>query len=154
MNDLSVHAAAHSDVIYVVATTFSGTEAALRFARALAQKRRARLVLLVPQIARQRPTLDRAPLAKPWAVARYERMTRAFGQPIQVLPCAAASEAAAARQLMPACAVAILGGRHRWWWPHHEERIAAALRRSGCHVAYIPETADMLPLLSALDEPR
>jgi hypothetical protein len=154
MNTLTVCASARSDAIYVVATTMTGTEAALRFAVSLARQRNARLVLVVPQVSHELVPGGAISRTKPWLVARYERIARTFDQRIQVLSCVSTSDVVAARQLTPPCATTVVGGRHRWWWPQPEERVAVALRRSGRHVAYVPETADISALLSQFDTHR
>lgn len=139
MNTVAVHGIAPPAVLYIVATTMTGTEAALRVASALAQQRRARLILIVPQIslpARSRPSPSRT-----WSSAQYQRMAQRLNQHIDVMVSDGSSVMDALRQRIPPCAHAIVGGRHRWWWPRREERIAAALRRSGRHALFVPETA-------------
>lgn len=139
MNTVPVHAAAQPAVLYVVATTTTGTEAALRVASTLARQRSARLILVVPQIGP--PDALGPSSSRTWSGAQYQRMAARFNQRIDVIVSVGASVIDALRQHIPRGAHTIIGGRHRWWWPEREERVAAALRRSGRHALFVPETA-------------
>ena len=139
MNIVPVHAVAQPNVLYIVATTTTGTEAALRVASALAKQRRARLVLIVPQIGS--PVGSGASPSTTWSDAQYHRMAYRLNQRLEVIVSLGSSVMDALRQRIPRGAHTIVGGRHRWWWPQREERVAAALRRSGRHALFVPETA-------------
>jgi hypothetical protein len=139
MNPVSVQAAAQPAILYIVATTTTGTEAALRVASALAKQRSARLILVVPQIglsAGAEPSSSRT-----WSEMQYQRMARRLNQRIEVIVSVGSSVMDALRQHIPPSARTIVGGRHRWWWPQREERVAAALRRSGRFALFVRETA-------------
>ena len=148
MNTVPVHAVAQPGVLYVVATTTTGTEAALRVASALATERGARLMLVVPQIG---PTAGSEPLrSSTWFGAQYQRMAHHLDPRVEVTVSVGSSVMDALRQRIPLCTLAIVGGRHRWWWPQPEERIAAALRRSGRRALFVPETGVAGAIAAAL----
>jgi hypothetical protein len=139
MNIVPVHAVAQPNVLYIVATTATGTEAALRVASALAKQHSARLILIVPQIG---PPAGSWPSSSTnWSSVQYQRLAYRLNQRVEVIVSVGSSVMDALRQRIPRCAHAIVGGRHRWWWPQREERVAAALRRSGRHALFVPETA-------------
>ena len=139
MNIVPVHAVAQPNVLYIVATTATGTEAALRVASALAQQRNARLILIVPLVGLRAGSGP--PSAMNWSGVQYQRMAYRLNQRVDVIVSVGSSVIDALRQKIPRCAHAIVGGRHRWWWPQREERVAVALRRSGRRALFVPEKA-------------
>jgi len=144
MNIVPVHAVAQPNVLYIVATTATGTEAALRVASALAKQRSARLILIVPQVGP--PTGSGPSSSTNWSGVQYQRMAYRLNQHVEVIVSVGSSVMDALRQRIPRCAHTIVGGRHRWWWPRREERVAVALRRSGRHALFVPETAAVGPI--------
>jgi hypothetical protein len=121
--------------IHVVATTMDGTRAALRAAASMAASRHARVVLLIPRSSGA--GLDTPPLFINRLVDRFDELSKALGQPVQIRVCLAPSPAAAARQMTPADATVVLGGRTSMFWPGTEERLAASLRRTGRAVVFV-----------------
>ena len=147
MNIDPVHAVAQPNVLYIVATTATGTEAALRVASALAKQRRARLILVVPLVGP--PTGSGPSSSTNWSGVQYQRMAYRLNQRVDVIVSVGSSVIDALRQHIPRCAHAIVGGRHRWWWPQREERVAVALRRSGRRALFVPETAPLNKVLKS-----
>src|SRR6185295_14496815 len=110
MNTLPAHAVAKPNVLYIVATTTTGTEAALHVASALANERRSRLILVVPQVG----TPDGSgPLpSRTWSDMQHQRLAHRVSQRIEVIVAVGSNVMDALRQRIPPCALAIVGGRH------------------------------------------
>jgi hypothetical protein len=123
--------------IHVVATSIDGTKAALTAAKRAAQQRGARVVLLVPKVDSPDAPADHFSESTSWLAARYQKVARDIGQPVQMRVCAGQNAAKAAALLTPINGVIFMGGPVRWFWPSAEERIAAALRRTGRDVVFI-----------------
>ena len=126
--------------VHVVATSLEGTRAALKAAARVAASRRARLVLLVPDVTP--PAIAQSPLAANWLIARYEEMARAVDQPVAIRLCKTTSAAEVALRLTPPDAVVYVGGTSTWLWPSAEERLAARLTRSGRAVVFVGQGVD------------
>jgi hypothetical protein len=122
--------------IHVIATTFDGTEAALKAAMSAAIEQNARVVLLVLV---QRASED--PEQSPWAtralIDRYEEVTKPFNYPVQVRLCLTPAVGRAVARLMPRNTTVFIGGPARMWWPGPEERLAASLRRRDFEVVFV-----------------
>ena len=123
--------------IHVVATSIDGTKAALTAAKRAAQQRGARVVLLVPTVDSPDTPAEQFADATNWLVARYQKVARDIGQPVQVRISAGQNAAKAVALLSPVNGVVFMGGPVQWFWPSAEERIAAALRRTGRDVVFV-----------------
>ena len=123
--------------IGVVATTINGTKAALLAAQREARAYGARIVLLVPRVDAPAPPAERFVDTSNWLVARFEKVARDVGQPVQVRVVTASTAAKGAELLSPANGILFVGGPIRWLWPSSEQRMAARLRRSGRQVVFV-----------------
>ena len=123
--------------IHVVATTIDGTKAALVAAKREAKLRGAGVVLLVPTVEAPDTPGEESVDATNWRVARYRRLVREAGQPVQIRICPCGNVAQAAAPIGSPNNVLFVGGPMRWLWLSAEQRMAATLRRSGHHVVFV-----------------
>jgi hypothetical protein len=122
--------------VHVVATTPSGTRAAMTAATALAKGLESRVHVIA---GRQMPT--------DWSLDQQSAALRAFAQEIMALP-----EAMSARvkvlpcvcrrpsdivQLLRPRAVVVIGGRSHRWWSSPEQRLAHTLTAGGYQVLFV-----------------
>lgn len=121
----------------VLATTIEGTAAALLAAKQEAGEHGARVVLLIPRVDSPAPPAERFVDTTDWLVARYEKVARNVGQPIEVRVCACRDAATAATLLSPTNGTVFVGGPVHRFWPSAEERLAARLRRTGRDVVFV-----------------
>lgn len=120
----------------VVATTESGTRAALLEARQLSRRLNiGRAVLLVPSIASSTASV-KSPLNDPAMVETYRHMADETGVDVAVRLCVCGGNGEAFRWMIPRGSTVVVGGRRRWWWPTREQRIADRLESAGHMVVF------------------
>jgi hypothetical protein len=125
--------------VYVVATTFSGTRAALDAARNFAAGFDLRITLLVPHVVPYQQPLDHPADSVAFAVERYRRLAEPLAMDVMVRVCLCRSHSAALAPLIPRDTIVLVGGRCRPWWPTREQRVADALTRYGHHALFVLE---------------
>jgi hypothetical protein len=122
--------------IHVIATTFDGTEAALRTAMPAAIRQNARVVLLV--LVQSAPAdTEQSPWATRALIDRYDEMAKPFNYPVQIRLCLTPASGKAVARLVPRNTTVFIGGAARVWWPSPEERLAASLRRREFEVVFV-----------------
>jgi hypothetical protein len=124
-------------VVYVVATP-EGAAVALRAAASLRAARDTSLVLLVPEIADARESVD-ARARRRWAqLTVYERQAAQVDPPIEVRLCVGVSMEDAIERAAPRRATVVVAGRPRFWWPSAAQRLVEQLRRLGYDSVFVP----------------
>jgi hypothetical protein len=126
--------------LQIIATSDEGTRAALKEARRLIRRMKARqAVLLVPY------TRGHAVVAAPEkadAVEDYQRMANEAGVAVTVRLCLGATYVEISRWMLPPGSTTIVGGRRRWWWPTHAQRVALAVKRAGRDIIFADASSD------------
>ena len=122
--------------IYVVATTPTGTRAALAAAQAHARGLAARIVLLVPHVVPYAQALEHPADPTAFPADRYRGLAEELGIDVAIRICLCRGRDAVA-SLIPHDAVVLLGGRRRRWWPTREERAAGTLTKAGYRVLFV-----------------
>jgi len=136
MNRMAAFSITPDPVVYVVATR-EGTPAALRAGAALRAARDTSIVLLVPEIADARESLD-ARARRRWAQLKvYERQAAQVDPLIEVRLCVGASMEDAVERAAPRRATVVVGGRARFWWPSAAQRLVDQLRRLGYDSVFV-----------------
>jgi hypothetical protein len=126
---------------YVIATTESGTRAALEATRHWAAGLNEEVVLLVPFVLPYAEPLDAANGAIASVANRYRLIAEAADLDVLVRVCVCRPHSAALMPLLPPGAVVLIGGRTRRWWPTREERLAARLEQSGYRALFVGSAA-------------
>jgi hypothetical protein len=122
--------------IHVIATTFDGTEAALKAAIPAAIQQNARVVLLV--LVQSAPAdTEQSTWATRALIDKYDEMAQPFNYPVQIRLCLTPAVGRAVARLMPRNTTVFIGGPARVWWPAAEERLAASLRRREFEVVFV-----------------
>jgi hypothetical protein len=122
--------------IHVIATTFDGTEAALKAAMPVAIQQNARVVLLV-LVQDVTAETEQSPWATKTLIDRYEEAVAPFKYPVQIRLCLTPAVGRAVARLIPRSTTVFIGGPARVWWPGPEERLAASLRRREFEVVFV-----------------
>jgi hypothetical protein len=131
-----LHAYRSGAAIHLVATTPSGTRAAMRAATALANGLDSRVhVIAARQMPSDRSLDQRSASARTFA-QEIMALPEATPSRVKVLPCFC-KRLSDVVQLLPPKAVVVIGGHSRWWWPSREQRLAKALRTAGHHVLFV-----------------
>ena len=123
--------------VFAIATFDSATKRALETAQRLGGGPEARVVLLVPGLARPDPASARAHASDP--TAHYRALASRVGVNAAVCLCLGPT-AERAFGLIPkdAASPLVIGGRTgRWFWPSAEERLMRDLVRLGYHVVFV-----------------
>jgi hypothetical protein len=116
--------------LQVLATTKSGTRAALLEAKHLARRLNVdRVVLIVPQTAAEGALAD-----------DYRLIAHQTGIAVTIRLCVCSGYHDLLRRMLPRRSVVVVGGRRRWWWPTREQRIVDQLRSRG-HEAVFAEAS-------------
>jgi hypothetical protein len=123
--------------VYVVATTFSGTRAALGAARNFAAGFDIRITLLVPQVVPYPQSVDHPADSVAFTRERFCRLVEPLATDVLVRVCLCRSHSVALAPLLPRDAVVLVGGRCRRWWPTREQNVADALSRTGRQVLFV-----------------
>jgi hypothetical protein len=117
--------------LQIIATTETGTRAALVKARQLSRRFNAnRTVLLIPQIGFSKDFFD-GPVKDAAAIEDYRHLAGETGLEVTVRLCVCGRYSEAFQWMLPRGALVVVGGRRRWWWPTREQRIADQLKRAG-----------------------
>jgi hypothetical protein len=117
--------------LQIIATTESGTRAALAVARRILKRMDgARPLLLVPRKSSPSPRLDAR------AVDDYRRLAAESGVEVTVRLCLCSGYAELSKWMVARDSITVIGGTRRWWWPTRAERVAAALKRVGCETLF------------------
>ena len=120
----------------VIATTESGTRAALLQARQLSRRLNiGGAVLLVPWIVSSTAPIN-GPLNDAELVETYRHMADETGVDVTVRLCVCGGYGEAFRWMLPRGSTVVVGGRRRWWWPTREQRIADRLESAGHMVVF------------------
>ena len=132
--------------VHVVATTLSGTRAAMRAATALAKEVESRVhVIAARQVSSDSSSDQQSAAARAFAQEIMQwpetRSSRA-----DVLPCLCKRLSDVAQLLTPQ-SVVVIGGRSRWWWASREQRLADTLTAEGHRVLFVSadEEPDIVP---------
>lgn len=128
--------------VYVIATTFDGTRAALATAVPLARGCAARLVIVVPRIVsciaeRESPCESTELLAK-----RYRDIVHHMGALAEVEICASIGLDDLVAKVCAAHATLVVGGPVGRWITSPEERFANRLASAGCRVVFAASGAN------------
>src|SRR6185369_16798453 len=118
--------------VFALATSLDGMRVALTTGVPLARGRRARLVLLVPQVVPYPLPVDAPSEATAFTERRYRELVRdAHGEAeIKVCLCRTPRDVL---QLLPVASTVVVGGRVGPAWPSPEERLSRQLIRLGHH---------------------
>jgi len=130
-NPGDVAATAGSLNVQVVATSASGTRAALRAAQAMAAGLDARIVVVVPQVVHYREPLDHPTVSPDFVGDRFRAVAEELAMEVEIRVCVCRSKTAALVSALPRDAVVLVGGKTRRWWPTAEQRLTAALVSRG-----------------------
>jgi hypothetical protein len=124
--------------IFVVSTSTESTKAALRKAGVLADKLRARVLVLLARIFPYPLALLRSPVELSFDEERIRRV--AAGCPLQtrVLICLCRDEWDSLSMALTPNSIVVLGQRRRWWRTR-ESKLAQRLRHAGHHVILAEE---------------
>jgi hypothetical protein len=125
--------------VYVVATTFSGTRAALDAARNFAAGFDLRITLLVPHVVPYQQPLDHPADSLAFIAERFRRLAEPLETDVAVHVCLCRSHNATLAPLLPHGAIVLVGGRCRRWWSTREQRVAATLTDAGHRVLFVRE---------------
>src|SRR5262245_61099637 len=102
--------------LQVIATTATGTRAALLAARQLSRRFNiGRAGLLVPRIDSSPASLDGA-LNDTAMIEIYRQMADHSGIDVAVRLCVCGGYTEAFRWMLPRHSTVVVGGRRRWWW--------------------------------------
>jgi hypothetical protein len=125
--------------VCVMATTLSGTRAALDAARNFAAGFDLRITLLVPQVVPYQQPLDHPADSVAFTIERFRGLAEPLETDVAVHVCLCRSHNATLAPLLPRDAIVLVGGRCRRWWPTREQRVAATLTDAGHHVLFVGE---------------
>ena len=130
--------AATQPTVYVMATTFKGTRAALDTAIPLARGSRARLMIVVPQIVPYPLPIDAPAEPTPFAAERYRSLLHQLHAEAEVRVCLCRHQDDVILQMLPSHATVVVGGPAGTWHASREERLARRLTHLGHHVVFAP----------------
>ncbi len=125
-----------ASTVYVIATTFEGTRAALRAAIPLATGSSAPLVVLVPQIVPYAVDIDAPIVSTTFLVKRYEQIIEAFGGSARIEACHCRTLNEVVAKVGLAETTLVIGGPVGRWITSPEERFADRLTRLGYRVIF------------------
>ena len=126
--------------VYVMATGFDGTRAALAAAIPLARGSRARLVLLVPQVVPYPLPVDQPVDSTAFAAERYRDLVDELHGEADVRICLCRHADDVIWRMLPARATVVVGGEAGRWRASRGERLARRLTHLGHHVIFAPIT--------------
>jgi hypothetical protein len=136
-NPRDAAATAGSLNVQVVATSASGTRAALQAAQAMAAGLDARIVVVVPQVVHYHESLEHPTVSPDFVGNRFRTVAEALAMDVEVRVCVCRSQTTALASALPRDAVVLVGGKTRRWWPTAEQRLTAALVSRGCRALLI-----------------
>jgi hypothetical protein len=125
--------------INVVATTPSGTRAALAATAAFGAGLDARTTLLVPYVVPY--VQDSGPSAELLSIAltRFRRLARQVGEQIEVRVCVCRPHDATLAPLLSRDTTILVGGKRRRYWPTPAQRLATSLLQKHYPVLFVEE---------------
>lgn len=123
--------------VYVVATRFEGTRAALEAAIPLARGSRARLVVLVPQIVPYPLAVDAPTEAAEFTERRYRDLVHEANGEAEIKVCLCRTPRDVV-QTIPAASTVVVGGPSGAVLPSREERLTRRLTHLGHRVIFAP----------------
>ncbi len=124
--------------VFVIATTFEGTRAALLTAIPLAKGSCARLVVLAPQVVPYPLPVDRPVDSTSFALERYRDLIQELDGQAQVRVCLCRHADDVVWRMLPARSTVVVGGPAGTWRASREERLARRLTHLGHHVIFAP----------------
>lgn len=124
--------------VYVLATSASGTRAALRAASSYARGLDACIVLLVPHVVPYAQALEHPADSVDFVADRFRELAVEIGVDVSIRVCLCRPQSAALAPLIPRDGAILIGGRTRRWWPTHEQRLARTLMKTGRRVLFVP----------------
>ena len=130
--------AATQPTVYVMATTFKGTRAALDTAIPLALGSRARLMVAVPQIVPYPLPIDSPAEPAPFAAERYRKLLHQLHAEAEVRVCLCRHHDDVILRMLPSHATVVVGGPAGTWHASREERLARRLTHLGHRVVFAP----------------
>ena len=123
--------------IYVIATTFEGTRAALATAVPLAKGSGSRLVVMVPRIVPYAVALDTQVESTAFFAKRYHDLVEELGGDARIEVCVCRSPEAVVARVDAVGSTIVLGGPAGRWLTSPEERFASRLSRLGRTVIFV-----------------
>src|SRR4029077_13555288 len=132
-----LHRRRSGEAVHVVATTPSGTRAAMKAAAELAKGHESRVhVIAARQVSSDRSSAQQSASARAFAreIMQWPEVRSAR---VDVLPCLCRRLSDVAQLLRPQ-SVVVIGGRSRWWWASREQRLADTLTAEGYRVLFVP----------------
>lgn len=122
--------------LHVIATSCTGTVSALKAAQQIADKRRARVVLLIPRVVSFTLSLDQ-PDEDPAAIAEsYRTIVDQADVEASVRVCFCREPRDVFGRLLIDSADVVVGGQRGRWFPSREERLVRRLTADGHHVTF------------------
>jgi hypothetical protein len=122
--------------VYVVATSDTGTRAAVRAAKTLGAGLSIEIVLIVPHVVPYPLALDPAAPTAAHAVSRSRMLAESIDAPVSINICVCRPGPLNAAGALPPGATVVVGGRRRRWWPTPAERLAHGLTQLGHRVVF------------------
>lgn len=124
--------------VYVVATTFEGTRAALAAAIPLARGSGARLALLVPQVVPYPLPVDGPVDSTAFTADRYRDLVHELDGEADIRVCLCRHADDVIWQMLPSQAAVVVGGSAGTWRASREERLERRLAHLGYRVVFAP----------------
>jgi hypothetical protein len=128
--------AATQPIVYVIATRFEGTRAALEAAIPLARGSRARLVVLAPQIVPYPLPLDEPADSTSFAAERHRKLLHELNGEAEVRLCLCRRADDVFWRMLPTHSTVVVGGAAGTWRASREERLARRLTCLGHRVVF------------------
>ena len=130
--------------VQVIATTLTGTRAALATAVPLAAGCSARLVLLVPRIIPFPAQLEQEPeVTVDFFARRYRALVEAYGASARIQICVCRKLDELVNRLLDRNDTVVIGGPAGYWLTSPEERFASRIARRVARVVFVPTAADV-----------
>jgi hypothetical protein len=125
--------------IHVVATTPSGTRAALAATATFGAGLATRTTLLVPYVVPYVQESDPPAELLAFALDRFRRLAREIGEQIEVQICVCRPHDATLAPLLSRDTTVLVGGKSRRYWPTRAQRLAADLAQNHYPVLFVEE---------------
>ncbi len=124
--------------ISVVFTSVDATLAALRTAGSLADKLKARITLIVPEVVSYQLPLEQPPVLREWNERRFHVLAAQSPVETSVRFYLCRDRDQTLTRVLKPNSLVVIGGR-KCWWPTSTSRLAGRLRKSG-HEVILAET--------------
>jgi hypothetical protein len=128
--------AASQPTVYVIATTFEGTRAALVAAVPLARGSRARLVVIVPRVVPYPADLGASSDGDGFFAKHYGKVVEGLGGEARIEICVCRGVDEMVSHILPPDSQVVVGGPAGRWLTSPEERFAGRLIRLGRRVIF------------------